>query len=108
MADRGNAKCKLFPCWSHLQSRPPDSASGTRKTLKSEYGNRAKRQEEALSSKHRLFAPEWLTGSPEVREEVLRGNGKGSRQFDNVLESDVSLAAFNAANVVPMQARPFG
>ena len=44
----------------------------------------------------------------EIRKQLVRLDGKRFRQFDDVLQGDVSLAALDSADVVPMQAGALG
>jgi hypothetical protein len=46
--------------------------------------------------------------SREIRKQIARLDGKGSRQFDDVFQSNIPLAALNPTHVIAMQAGPFG
>lgn len=51
---------------------------------------------------------QWFCPSRKISEQIPRLDGEGLRQFDDVLQSDIPLAAFNPADVVPVQTGPFG
>jgi len=50
----------------------------------------------------------WLWPSREIFKQIARLDGKRLRQFDDVFQCDIPLAALDSADVVAMQAGPFG